>query len=211
MTEQTKEFPSLYSITGDIKDINIVLVPRHIAAPIVPAPGVDGLLPCPFCASTQSFKSRHFDGAEIFRVGCNVCTASVADCSKDAAIAAWNRRPPQQSAQPVQPVYLDGVNTERLSQALTWMGVAGPVSKESYVSDMALYVNALTSAVMTHKGDTETSSIVQPVQPACYVNGDEFDNMLDDRTATIQPAPCGYRKTPLYRAIAQPVEPKETK
>lgn len=40
-------------------------------------------------------------------------------------------------------------------------------------------------------------------QPAAYVNGDELDNMLDDRTATIQSNPSGYRKTPLYAA---PVE-----
>ena len=38
MTEQTKEFPSLYSITGDIKDINIALVPhQHSAQPVQPA------------------------------------------------------------------------------------------------------------------------------------------------------------------------------
>jgi hypothetical protein len=35
--------------------------------------------------------------------------------------------------------------------------------------------------------------------PAAYVNGDELDNMLDDRTATIQTNPSGYRRTPLYR------------
>lgn len=50
------------------------------------------LLPCPFCGGTNLHKSRRFDGAEIFRVGCNGCTAVVEDYLKDAAIAAWNNR-----------------------------------------------------------------------------------------------------------------------
>lgn len=45
------------------------------------------------------------------------------------------------------------------------------------------------------------SGPVQP-EPVGYVNGDELDNMLDnmldDRTATIQGTQSGWRKTPLY-------------
>ena len=44
------------------------------------------------------------------------------------------------------------------------------------------------------------------VQAACYVNGDEFDNMLDDRVAIIQTSMSSYRRTPLYKTapITQP-------
>lgn len=35
-------------------------------------------------------------------------------------------------------------------------------------------------------------------QPVAYVNGDELDNMLDDRTATIESKRSGWRRTPLY-------------
>ena len=46
----------------------------------------------------------------------------------------------------------------------------------------------------------------QPEQPACYVNYDDFDNMLNDRTATIETSISGFRKMPLYRTpqLAQP-------
>jgi hypothetical protein len=48
------------------------------------------------------------------------------------------------------------------------------------------------------------AAIEQPPQvPIAYVNGDELDNMLDDRTATIQGSPSGWRKTPLYAAPAE--------
>lgn len=39
-------------------------------------------------------------------------------------------------------------------------------------------------------------------EPVAYVNGDELDNMLDDRTATIQSSRTGYRATPLYATPA---------
>ena len=37
-----------------------------------------------------------------------------------------------------------------------------------------------------------------PAAPVAYVNYDELDNMLDDRTATIAGVRDGWRKTPLY-------------
>jgi hypothetical protein len=40
-------------------------------------------------------------------------------------------------------------------------------------------------------------------EPIAYVNRDELDNMLDDRTATIQTNPSNWRRTPLYAAPAQ--------
>jgi hypothetical protein len=46
----------------------------------------------------------------------------------------------------------------------------------------------------------EAAHAQQPAAPVAYVNGDELDNMLDDRTATIQSNPSGWRRTPLYRA-----------
>ncbi|WP_288659494.1 MULTISPECIES: hypothetical protein [Pseudomonas] len=39
-----------------------------------------------------------------------------------------------------------------------------------------------------------------PAEPVAWVNGDELDNMLDDRTAVIAGKMDGYRKTPLYTA-----------
>ena len=39
-----------------------------------------------------------------------------------------------------------------------------------------------------------------PAGPVAWVNGDELDNMLDDRTAVISGKTDGYRKTPLYTA-----------
>jgi hypothetical protein len=44
-------------------------------------------------------------------------------------------------------------------------------------------------------------------EAVAYVNGDELDNMLDDRVATIQGKPDGWRKTPLY--AAPPVTPSD--
>jgi hypothetical protein len=35
-------------------------------------------------------------------------------------------------------------------------------------------------------------------KPVAYVNGSELDNMLDDRTATVQGVIGGWRKTPLF-------------
>lgn len=46
----------------------------------------------------------------------------------------------------------------------------------------------------------ERATVAAPSEPVAYVNGDELDNMLDDRTATIQTNPSGWRRTPLYRA-----------
>lgn len=45
-----------------------------------------------------------------------------------------------------------------------------------------------------------TASVNGPTgqEPVAYVNGDELDNMLDDRTAIIQSARSGHRATPLY-------------
>lgn len=104
-----------------------------------------------------SYTNRHFLNDPAFAFGNESWTKFC-----DALVAA---QPPTVEARGViEPMYLDGVNTERLSQALTWMGVDGPVSKESYVSDMAFYVNVLASAVMAHKRATETSFIAQPVQ-----------------------------------------------
>lgn len=48
-----------------------------------------------------------------------------------------------------------------------------------------------------------TTAPMQPSdrpEPVGYVNRDELDNMLDDRTAVIQGKPSGWRKTPLYLA-----------
>ena len=103
------------------------------------------------------YTNRHTPGEPALAFGNE---AWAAFC--EALVAA---QPPAVEARGViEPMYLDRVNTERLSQALTWMGVAGPVSKESYVSDMAFYVNLLASAVMAHKRATETSFIAQLVQ-----------------------------------------------
>lgn len=46
------------------------------------------------------------------------------------------------------------------------------------------------------------SAIVPPVvqAPIAYVNSDDLDNMLDDRTAEIQSNKSGWRGTPLYAA-----------
>lgn len=43
--------------------------------------------------------------------------------------------------------------------------------------------------------------------PVAWVNGDELDNMLDDRTATIEGRKSGLRGVPLYRVRAAPVNP----
>jgi hypothetical protein len=48
-------------------------------------------------------------------------------------------------------------------------------------------------------GQQGTAASTADESPVAYVNGDELDNMLDDRTATIQTNPSGFRKTPLYR------------
>lgn len=42
-------------------------------------------------------------------------------------------------------------------------------------------------------------------EPAAWVNGDELDNLLDDRTTLIQGTQSGWRRTPLYRAVPQAV------
>jgi hypothetical protein len=49
-------------------------------------------------------------------------------------------------------------------------------------------------------------------EPAAWVNGDELDNLLDDRTTLIQGTQSGWRRTPLYRAVPQAVawQPIET-
>lgn len=66
--------------------------------------------------------------------------------------------------------------------------------------------NLKTETVARNFRHTEA---VQPEQPACYVNGDELDNMLNDRTAVVQSDMSGYRKTPLYRATTQTEQPVE--
>lgn len=38
----------------------------------------------------------------------------------------------------------------------------------------------------------------QPAEPVAWVNGSELDNMLDDRTATIEGHKSGWRGVPLY-------------
>lgn len=43
-----------------------------------------------------------------------------------------------------------------------------------------------------------------PAEPVGYVNGDELDNMLDDRTCLIVPKASGWRRTPIYRAPSTP-------
>lgn len=77
-----------------------------------------------------------------------------------------------EAAQSVQPMYLHDVNTEKLTQALAWMGAMGPVSAESYLGDMAQYVNYLTAAVMHHKQGSETLTKAQPVQPTPFTTDD---------------------------------------
>lgn len=44
---------------------------------------------------------------------------------------------------------------------------------------------------------------IAETKPVGYVNGDELDNMLDDRTATIQSNPSGLRKTPIFTSLAK--------
>jgi hypothetical protein len=48
--------------------------------------------------------------------------------------------------------------------------------------------------------------VAQEGEPVAYVNRDELDNMLDDRTATIAGVRDGWRKTPLY--LATPSSPQ---
>jgi len=47
---------------------------------------------------------------------------------------------------------------------------------------------------------SESRAQVVPAEPVGYVNGDELDNMLDDRTASIASSKSGWRGTPLYRS-----------
>jgi hypothetical protein len=47
-------------------------------------------------------------------------------------------------------------------------------------------------------------------KPDAYVNGDELDNMLDDRVAIIQGTRSSHRRTPLFREAA-PVASNEAK
>jgi hypothetical protein len=49
----------------------------------------------------------------------------------------------------------------------------------------------------------------QASEPVAYVNGDDLDNMLDDRTATIQGKPSNDRSIPLYRHPPQADEPTD--
>jgi hypothetical protein len=55
------------------------------------------------------------------------------------------------AAAPVAPAdYLDGINVQRLTDALVWLGVATD-APEFMAARMAEYVNAITSAVIRHK------------------------------------------------------------
>lgn len=62
---------------------------------------------------------------------------------------------------------------------------------------------------------TVKEPFAEKTEPVAYVNGDELDNLLDDRTTLIQGTASGWRKTPLYRQgpqqTWQPIEtaPKE--
>lgn len=47
--------------------------------------------------------------------------------------------------------YFEGVECERLTQALTWMGCATPASMEDLANQIPDVVNKLTSAVLRHK------------------------------------------------------------
>lgn len=51
--------------------------------------------------------------------------------------------------------YLDGVEAERLTAALSWMGCTPPESQEALAANVDTYVNRLTRAVLKHKADTE--------------------------------------------------------
>lgn len=54
------------------------------------------LLPCPFCGSTDIAVTSC--GPNNYYARCCICTATTDDGSREAAIAAWNRRAPDPMA-----------------------------------------------------------------------------------------------------------------
>lgn len=58
--------------------------------------------------------------------------------------------------------------------------------------------------------DVPESSAVPPLEPVAWINGDELDNLLDDRTAVVQGSPGAWRKTPLYAHPTVPLREQDS-
>lgn len=78
---------------------------------------------------------------------------------------------------------------EAILKALTSFGHEIEDGRVTIFASLSEIADALCAAHSTPKHG----------EAVAWVNGDELDNMLDDRTATIQGKPSGGRRVPLYR------------
>lgn len=146
--------------------------------------GSEGLDQCPVCRSR--LVSLYEKQTGLFAVGCDNddChfTVEAYGTTQADAVRQWNTR-----------------GNAQLSNAQSIAAVIDPVAFDP-ISLNDTHPGWQYRREVAIETANKILALAPKPEPAAWANGDELDNMLDDRTATVAGQPDGFRRTPLYAA-----------